>query len=63
MAGTVGGSTFGVAPAASLISVRVLDCSGAGYVSGVIAGIEWAINDHVSGTAVIKMSLGAVKSA
>ncbi|CAB4635233.1 MAG: S8 family serine peptidase [Actinobacteria bacterium] len=63
VAGTVGGSTFGVAPAASLISVRVLDCSGAGSVSSVIAGIEWAITDHVSGPAVINMSLGAGKSA
>lgn len=63
VAGTVGGSTFGVAPATSLISVRVLDCAGAGSVSGVIAGIDWVINDHVSGPAVINMSLGAGKSA
>lgn len=63
VAGTIAGSTYGVAPAASLISVRVLDCSGAGSVSGVIAGIDWAITDHVSGPAVINMSLGAGKSA
>lgn len=63
VAGTVGGNSFGVAPAASLISVRVLDCSGAGSVSGVIAGIDWVINDHISGPAVINMSLGAGKSA
>lgn len=63
VAGTVAGSTFGVAPAASLISVRVLDCSGAGSVSGVIAGLDWVITDHVSGPAVINMSLGAGKSA
>jgi subtilisin family serine protease len=63
VAGTVGGSTYGVAPSASLISVRVLDCAGAGSVSGVIAGLDWVINDHVSGPAVINMSLGAGKSA
>lgn len=63
VAGTIAGSTYGVAPAASLVSVRVLDQSGAGSVSGVIAGIEWAIADHVSGPAVINMSLGAGKSA
>ena len=63
VAGTVAGSTYGVAPAASLISIRVLDCSGAGSVSGVTAGIDWAITDHVSGPAVINMSLGAGKSA
>lgn len=63
VAGTVGGSTFGVAPASSLISVRVLDCAGAGSVSGVIAGLDWVINDHVSGPAVINLSLGTGKSA
>jgi subtilisin family serine protease len=63
VAGTVGGSTYGVAPASSLISVRVLDCSGSGSLSGVIAGIDWAINDHVSGPAVINLSLGTAKSA
>jgi subtilisin family serine protease len=63
VAGTAGGSTYGVAPAASLVSVRVLDCSGAGSLSGVIAGIDWVINDHVSGPAVINLSLGSSKSA
>lgn len=63
VAGTAAGSTYGVAPAASLIAVRVLDCAGAGSVSGVISGIDWAITDHVSGPAVINMSLGAGKSA
>jgi subtilisin family serine protease len=63
VAGTVGGSTYGVAPASSLVSVRVLDCTGAGSLSGVIAGIDWAINDHVSGPAVINLSLGTTKSA
>ena len=63
VAGTVGGATYGVAPAASLVSVRVLDCGGAGSLSGVIAGIDWVINDHVSDPAVINLSLGSSKSA
>jgi subtilisin family serine protease len=63
VAGTVGGSTYGVAPAASLVSVRALDCTGAGSLSGVIAGIDWVINDHVSGPAVLNLSLGTGKSA
>jgi subtilisin family serine protease len=63
VAGTAGGSSYGVAPAASLVSVRVLDCTGAGSLSGVIAGIDWVINDHVSGPAVINLSLGSGKSA
>lgn len=62
VAGTLAGSTLGVAPAATLISVRVLDCAGAGSVSGVIAGIDWAINHHTTAPAVMNLSLGATKS-
>lgn len=62
VAATAAGSTFGVAPAANIIPVRVLDCNGAGSVSGVIAGIEWAIGDHTTAPAVMNLSLGAGKS-
>lgn len=62
VAGTAAGSTLGVAPAANLIPVRVLDCNGSGTVSGVIAGIEWAIGDHTTTPAVMNLSLGAGKS-
>jgi subtilisin family serine protease len=41
VAGTVGGSTVGVAKDVKLFSVRVLDCNGSGSTSGVIAGIDW----------------------
>ena len=41
VAGTVGGSTYGVAKGVRLIAVRVLNCSGSGSTSGVIAGIDW----------------------
>ena len=59
VAGTIGGSTYGIAKAVSLIPIRVLSCSGSGSISGVIAGINWAINDHASDTpAVANMSLG-----
>ncbi|MEN9508692.1 MAG: hypothetical protein RLZZ621_1255, partial [Gemmatimonadota bacterium] len=40
VAGTVGGSTVGVAPGVSLFAVRVLGCSGSGSWSGVIAGVD-----------------------
>ena len=64
VAGTIGGSTYGIAKAVSLIPVRVLSCSGSGSISGVIAGINWAISDHASGTpAVANMSLGGLYSA
>ncbi len=63
VAGTIGASTYGVAKAVSLVAVRVLDCSGAGTLSGVVAGIDWAVADHVSGPAVMNLSLGGGASA
>lgn len=57
VAGTIGGSTWGVAKSVQLHSVRVLDCSGSGYTSGVIAGVDWVTAHHVS-PAVANMSLG-----
>ena len=41
VAGTVGGSEYGVAKNATLVAVRVLDCGGSGTWSGVIAGMDW----------------------
>ena len=59
VAGTVGGSTYGVAPEVSLVAIRVLNCSGSGSTSGVIAGINWATANHAAGVpAVANMSLG-----
>lgn len=59
VAGTIGGTTYGVAKAVSLIPVRVLDCQGSGTNSGVIAGINWVISNHALGVkAVANMSLG-----
>lgn len=59
VAGTVGGATFGVAPAVSIIPVRVLSCAGSGSTSGVIAGIDWVTSNHPAGVpAVANMSLG-----
>ncbi len=62
VAGTLAGATYGVAPAASVVSVRALDCAGNGTLSGVISAIEWVITDHVSGPAVMNLSLGTSKS-
>lgn len=59
VAGTVGGSTWGVAKGVKLVAVRVLDCAGSGTNSGVIAGVDWVASDHAAGTpAVANMSLG-----
>jgi subtilisin family serine protease len=59
VAGTVAGSTYGVAKAATPVAVRVLDCTGAGNTSGLIAGLDWVAADHAAGTpAVANLSLG-----
>ena len=59
VAGTVAGGTHGIARAARLVPVRVLDCFGEGTTAGVISGIDWVIEHHYSGTpAVLNMSLG-----
>lgn len=62
VAGTVGGTTWGVAKSVNLYAVRVLNCSGSGSNSGVIAGIDWVRNNHVK-PAVANMSLGGGASS
>ena len=57
VAGTVGGQTYGVAKGAALVGVRVLDCNGSGYTSGVIDGVDW-VTATASGPSVANMSLG-----
>ncbi len=63
VAGTVAGTIYGAAKEATIVPVRVLDCQGSGMVSGVIAGLDWIVKDHVSGPAVVNMSLGGGASA
>lgn len=59
VAGTVGGSTYGVAKGVTLVGVRVLGCTGSGTTAGVIAGVDWVTGDHAAGQpAVANMSLG-----
>ncbi len=57
VAGTVGGETYGVAKQSNLHAIRVLDCQGQGFTSGVIAGVDWVTNNYM-GSAVANMSLG-----
>ena len=57
VAGTVGGTQWGVAKGVNLIPVRVLDCSGSGTWSGVIEGMDW-VATNASGASVANMSLG-----
>lgn len=57
VAGTVASATYGVAKAAKIVAVRVLDDSGSGTTDQVVAGIDWVTANHVS-PAVANMSLG-----
>jgi subtilisin family serine protease len=41
VAGTVGGTLYGVAKKVNLIAVKVLSCDGSGTNAGVIAGVDW----------------------
>src|SRR4026207_299768 len=62
VAGTTGGTTYGVAKQVTLHAVRVLDCNGSGSNTGVIAGVDWVTQNHAS-PAVANMSLGGGASS
>lgn len=57
VAGTIGGTKYGVAKDVNLVSVKVLDCKGSGSTSGVIAGVNHVILNKVP-LSVANMSLG-----
>jgi aqualysin 1 len=66
VAGTVGGSLYGVAKGVSLVPVRVLDCTGSGTWTGVIAGIDWVTQQRIQNPSVpmvANMSLGGGASS
>jgi subtilisin family serine protease len=62
VAGTVGGATYGVAKNVTLYAVRVLDCTGTGTNSGIIAGIDWIVQHRIL-PAVANMSMSGTKSS
>ena len=62
VAGTLGGSTFGVAPDVIIHDVKALDCANAGTVSITLGAIDWIANNHIM-PAVVNMSLGTSSSA
>ncbi|MDF3148980.1 MULTISPECIES: S8 family peptidase [unclassified Streptomyces] len=57
VAGTVAGSSYGVAKKAKVVGVRVLNNSGEGTTDQVVAGIDWVAQNAVK-PAVANMSLG-----
>jgi subtilisin family serine protease len=57
VAGTIGGSTYGLAKDVTIRPVRVLDCEGSGSYAAIIGGIDW-VAANADGPAVANMSLG-----
>jgi len=60
VAGTVGGTTVGVAKDVDLVSVRVADCQGYGSTSAIVAGIDWVTAVH-DGPSVANLSMEATE--
>jgi subtilisin family serine protease len=57
-AGTVGGTTYGVAKATRLVAVKVLSAAGSGSMAGIVSGVNWVSNNADPNKSVISMSLG-----
>ena len=58
VAGIVAGTETGVAPNATIIPVRILDCAGSGSSNDVIAAADWIVEHHRDGEpAVANLSL------
>ncbi len=67
VAGTIGAldngiGVVGVAPGVRLWAVRVLDNNGSGYLSDVIAGVDWVTQNSAT-IEVVNMSLGWTESS
>lgn len=58
VASIIGGTTYGVAKNARIHGLRVMECTGEGSVSDIIAGVEWVTANHVK-PAVANMSMEA----
>ncbi|MGI2260573.1 S8 family serine peptidase [Shewanella sp. GXUN23E] len=56
VAGTIGGSTWGMAKNVNLVGLRVLSCGGYGSTTEVIQALNW-INSNRTGPAVANISL------
>lgn len=62
-AGTVGGSTSGIAKFTDIYAVKVLGADGSGSLANVIAGVNWMANRNSNRPCVGSMSLGSSYNA
>lgn len=63
VAGTIGSQAYGIAKSVTLVPVRVMTCTGSGYTSDVLAGLDWVVGQHAAETpAVANLSLGGTPS-
>jgi len=54
------GSRAGIAPAANIVSLKVLDAQGSGYISNVIAALDWVVANRAAyNIRVVNLSVGA----
>lgn len=58
VAGTVGGTTYGVAKDVTIVPIRVLNCNGEGSTGDTVAALDWIATNHPGGPAVVNLSLG-----
>ena len=61
VASLIGGKTVGAASRITMHSIKVLDSSGSGYVSDIISGLNWIMQNKKT-NCIINMSLGGMYS-
>jgi subtilisin family serine protease len=62
VAGTVGGTVYGVAKEVRVVAIRALDCAGNGSYANIIAGVDWVALNH-DPVSVLNLSLSGPVSA
>ena len=63
VAGTIAGTSFGLAKKATIIPLRVLGCTGSGSTTGILRAINWVMANHPSGVpGVANLSLGGMRN-
>ena len=58
VAGTIGGTVFGVAKNVNIVPIRALDCKGSGSTETVVAGLDAVLAMGIAGPKVVNLSLG-----